>query len=229
MIPRIAWFPWDHSSGEMSWLRQRSVETFSELNPSWRVVVPDVPADIAETPGLGTSHVADWTKWRLLSWHGGFVFDTDIVFLKPIPEEWLDAHVRAQLCAERKDIFQIPALGSVPGSEFVTQADNLCEQATKENTPVGYETFGVPLLRRVTNGRASERTKGYNISNIPSEAFCFYNWTDEVEDLWSDYGPRKLLSESAIGVHWYGGHWLSRQQDRTTGPDGVSWIERMAK
>jgi len=226
MIPRIAWMHWSQNGPKMSWLRKRAVTTFERHNPSWKVNLIETPDDIASIPGIGVSHEADWTCWRTLAQHGGFVFDTDIVHVAPVPDEWLDAELCAQLCAEKKDVFQFAGIGSVPGNELMVKAEQLCEESARASTPIGWETFGIPLLRRITQGKI---VKDYGAINMPRRAFCHYNWTNDTEEMWSELGPNKSMHRDVVGVHWYGGHHTSRVCEPSCSPDGGSWLERLAR
>lgn len=208
----------------MSWLRRQALETFRHHNPDWECNLIGAPDFIAERE-MGVSHEADWTCWHTLYEKGGFVMDTDIVFVAPMPEEWLDADMCAQTSGTGT-VFQFAAIGAIPGLWFFKDASTMCRKATDSCTPIGWSTFGVPLLARLTNKDIYRLVP--RLFDMPQEAFCKYHWNDDVESLWSNEGPAELPGPEVVGVHWYGGHHISEYRERSSAPDGTSWLERLA-
>ena len=219
MIPKIAWIHW-HDPQNMPWLRLKSVSTFREHNPGWDVRLIGTPDDM-RGKGLEYAHEADWTWWRMLSQSGGFLVASDAISIAPIPDEWLDAELAVQ--ARGGDVYQFPVLGAVEGNELMRRAEVYCQ--TNCDARLGYQSFGVDMLRRITNG---EVDRFGEVFRIPEQAYCFYDWNQDPYALWSDDGPAKELPADAVGLHWYGGHVESVRKEPGSGPEGTSWLERWA-
>lgn len=224
MIPKIAWIHW--ANPPMPWLRRKSVETFRKHHPDWQVWQIGTAWDIREK-GLSYAHEADWTWWRVLLEHGGFLVASDVISLGRIPDEWHDADICAQTTG-RGDVYQFAALGCAPGNGLVEDANALCERdwgKVKDSGGDTYQAFGVDLLRRVTQGDIYRFGKVYE---MPRDAYCFYDWDQDPYWLWTKEGPSKPLPPHALGVHWYGGHEKSKEMEPTASPGGPSWLERIA-
>lgn len=204
----------------MPWLRQRAVDTFKKHNPDWQVWVVGTPEDI-RSHGLSYAHEADWTWWRLLHLHGGFLVASDAISIAPIPDEYLDADLAAQ--TRGGNVYQFPILGAAKGNDLMGDASRWCKRMSRDE--LGYQSFGVDLLRRLTAGDISRYGK---VFDIPEEAYCFYDWDQDPHSLWTVEGPEKELPDSALGIHWYGGHEKSKLMEPHSGPDGKSWLERWA-
>lgn len=221
MIPKIAWIHW--ANPPMPWLRSRSVETFKKHHPDWQVWTIGTPSDI-RSYGMSYAHEADWLWWRMLALHGGFLIASDTITVAPIPDEWRDC----ELCVQVRDgnVYQFAALGSVPGNGLMTDASRACrELAFGLKGEKAGQQLGVNLLRRLTEGNISNYGK---VFNMPESGYCFYDWRNDPFSLWSKEGPDKPLPDSAVGLHWYGGHESTLRHEGSAHKDGDSWLERMA-
>ncbi len=219
-IPKIAWFHW--AGPPMSWLRSQSLRTFRKQNPDWKVrlVGPHPDVEAIDFPIL-PAQKGDWTRWRLLSEFGGFGFDSDIVFLKPIPDEWLDADLCIQL--DGGLVHQIAAVGAVPGNDLMIRSAEWCQLHVAPDQD--YQIFGTRLMHRLVGRPKTVHDYG-RVFDIPRDALCFYNWHDDVPIMWTKEGPVKNpFPPNAIGVHWYGGHKTSQLHEPKSHP---LWIERLA-
>ena len=230
MIPKIAWTHWD---GEMSWLRRHGIETFKQHNPDWKLYVCKTDERIGAY-GLHPALAGDWAGWTNLLSAGGFVIDSDIIHINPIPDEWLDCDVCAQT-GSGGNVYQMAALGVVPQSDLMAGVVSHCLRNARRRVPYtedpfnaeydGYQDFGVKALLAVTRGNIERFGKLHRISH---EDFCFYDWSNGPRMMWSEAGPAEELPVSAIGVHWYGGSKESRKREYDAKEDGPSWLERLA-
>ena len=84
MIPKRAFFMWE-GPGKLSWLRQLSIDTFMKHNPDWQVDLIRVP----HKARLLSEQATDIFRYAELATNGGYYFDTDVVFYRPVPEEYL--------------------------------------------------------------------------------------------------------------------------------------------
>ena len=214
-----------HDPQNMPWLRAQSVRTFRKYNPTWDLRVIGTPADIAEK-GLEYAQEADWTWWRMLHDHGGFLVASDVISLRPIPDEWR----YADLCVQTRggNVFQFAALGAAKDNGLMQCAEEACEGlapiVASKNRNV-YQALGVNLLSNLTCDHIEQFGSIYE---MPESAFCFYDWAADVNSMWTVEGPTKYLPDDAIGVHWYGGHDESRIRESTAREGGPSWLERLA-
>ena len=218
----------------MSWLRQRCAETFVQHNPDWELRVVTTPDDMAHHSGLCEAHKADWHRWRLLAAHGGLAIDSDIIWTNPIPDEWLDCDLCAQYTASG-DIYQMAAIGTVPGHKLAVDAERYCEKnsgrvAKHTKDPFNpddsvYQEFGVVALAKITQ-HAIWRLG--SLCRISHEDLCFYDWANGPRQVWGDDAPLQELPETAIGVHWYGGSKESKKHEYAAHAGGPSWLERLA-
>jgi len=207
MIPKVAHFHW--TGRPMSWLRMASLATFRMMNPGWKIVLHDTPADIKKY-GLLPAHEADWTWWRILAEEGGFQVATDIVFVKPIPDSWLDCDLNVCL-AGTPSVYQFASMGASPGLDVMREVCSRSASIAESSKKLGYQTLGVDLLKQF-----NLVCLGLSVFDQPMSAFCSVTCTD-VQRCWE---PGRLsYPDDAIGIHWYGGHpssireWAARPGD----------------
>jgi len=223
MIPKIAWMHW--TGKPMNWLRRQAIRTFQKHNPSWDLRVIDTPHDIRGT-GIGYAQQADWTWWRMLHKHGGFLVASDVISCGAVPDEW----TLGDLCAQTRggDIYQFAALGAAPGNELMLRAEKRCRvdalQVATSSADV-YQSMGVNMLRHITRNEIDRFGK---LVEMPEEAYCFYDWDQDPYSLWTEDGPAGTLPDTALGVHWYGGHVASKEREWSASKNGPSWLERFA-
>lgn len=197
MIPKRAIFYWE--GPEMSWLRKQSIETFKRLNPSWTVGV----IDGAGIPIQGESRLAvvnrsDWARYRALL-EGGVYFDSDIVFCKPIPDEWLESEMIIPF-AEHDVFAHVALIGCEPGNRWAEMMDKACQVIVSGRNVLGYQTLGVILANR-----CGEAARGYKTTWVEQSSLLPIDW-NHADRLWVD---GELLSPMVFGVHWFGGDWTS--------------------
>ena len=202
MIPRRAVFYWE--GGEMSWLRRQSLETFKSLNPTWEIVVIDgAGAPISGDSVLERVLRSDWARYAYLYDHGGLYLDTDIVFCKPIPDEWLESDMIFPL-GDLRLIEHIAVIGSQPRDPFFALIRRACEKVLRADGIYNYQYFGVNLINRLTEALAGRKVRW-----IQPDSYLPVVW-DKTEKLWED---GMYLSPLAMGVHWFGGDRLSNSME----------------
>lgn len=204
----------------MSWLRVVSIATFKKFNPTWEIRLHDTPPEI-RAYGLQYGQEADWTWWMTLANHGGFQVATDIVFLKPIPDEWLDCGLNACLNGSQR-IWQFAMLGAEPEHPAMMASDLGCAAIAEGGRVLDYQAMGVWMLQKSCKGLLQAKGKFYD---QPMSALCHFTHA-QADFLWSDSGLHKL-PDSTVGVHWYGGAPESKESE--SGPGHPSYIIRLAE
>lgn len=219
MIPKIAHFHWSQNGPEMSWLRWAGIRSFRKLNPDWEVRINPTPQHISGL-GLLLAQEADWTAYETLAKHGGFAVSSDIVFLEPIPDWWLDCDIN--VCRRGGGaIYQFAMGGSVPGVEFWNVCSERCARLVSEHDITrSYQRIGTELLLEI----ASHMT-GSLVIDQPMEAFCAVECTD-IASLWAD--GEMTPHPNAIGVHWYGGGVPSKGLEHVAAHDSGYCITNLA-
>ena len=210
MIPKIATFCW---SGErpMSWLRRQSMESFRRLNPDWRVNLVDTTGRDPCGDGFRFDILrSDLARYEELFEIGGFYFDTDIVFVRPIPARWLSSHLALPLCKNTRRVTHIASLGCTPGHSFFHYLISRCKQAIESQDVLGYQDLGINILSKLAIPD--------DVFPIDTDAMLSHPW-DQVASMWSS-AMKKDISPDAIGIHWFGGDRLSEEMEKRFSESG---------
>jgi hypothetical protein len=217
MIPKRALFYW--SGGEASDLRKASPETFSRLNPDWHVIFGTCVDDMGFRQ---TVNASDLWRYQELASGGGIYFDTDMIFLRPIPEDWLDCDVLAP-CGDDWRVAHIACLGGSPNNPYWAHMAKLAEAALGNGDPPGCQTAGIKLFQDPLHvqvnrfGLKGKRTEPRLTLPVP--------WHD-TERVWSKR-PLTLPSDT-VALHWFGGDPLSRDLEFDP-PEGCALMQVLRK
>lgn len=217
MIPKIAYFHWSGDGPTMSWLRTVSIVSFAKFNPEWEIRLIRTPQHIRDRKLKFLGQEADWSWWEALLENGGFQVATDIVFVNPVPGDWLKGPLACNTRGSGS-VFQFAMLGCERGNEFMRNVVRRCYEVANGEHP-SYQAFGTEMLQGLGLPPGP-------ITEIPMSALCHYDHT-KVGSLWF---PGQLdLPQEAIGVHWYGGHELSKAAELAAGPNSDYAITDLAK
>lgn len=203
MIPKVAHFYW-YGEEEMPALRRESVQSFSALNPEWKVNVHH-SGDNPQATLRERIVRSDAARYGILSRDGGVYFDTDIVFVRPIPDALLACDVLLPATGSGS-MYGVHVLGSAPNSPFFAYAVARARMRMESPRMLGCQSLGVKLWEGINVLDLSARENLHAVI-VPIGAFLMNGWQD-VEDLWSKGGE---IDRNAIGLHWYGGDPLSRE------------------
>lgn len=206
MIPKIAHFHW--TGPPMSWLRLMGISTFVRHNPDWEVRIHGTAQEVRRHK-LQYGQEADWTWWLRLHEVGGLQVATDIVWLRPIPDEWLESELAGCMNGS-SHFYHNAAFGAVPGHPFIASCLDECARIVHKAGREDYQAFGPTMLRRLP-------ADGFSAYNIPMNALCPITDVD-ARLYWRE--KRTELPENCVGAHWYGGH--ESNLEWATGPD--SWF-----
>lgn len=219
MIPRRAFYTWSGPPESMPWLRRLTVETFKKFNPDWEV------EHIHSAVGDELIHAATWSDLRRyveLEARGGLYFDTDIVFLAPIPDTILEHPFAITMDPSvlvkypdhephpsQPGFSNIGLMAATHGHDFFRDV----LRAAQEKAAAGVESYqglGVELLNGMFWGEHEPdiRERYGDFYNIPLDAILPIRW-------WRVYklfnGTPFEPPPGCIGVHWYGGSPESRR------------------
>ena len=198
MIPKRAIFYWE--GPEMSWLRRQALETFRLLNPTWAIdVIGGENVPLQGDSRLAIVGRSDWGRYKALRSGGGVYFDSDIVFCRPIPEQWLEHQMILPFNAE-STFGHVAILGMEAGNAWAAMMDDACQRIVSSGNPLNYQSLGLPLANRCVH-----TIRPYKIQWLEPESFVPVNW-GKAELLWQD---GVMLSPLSFGIHWYGGDWTS--------------------
>lgn len=207
MIPKRAIFFW--SGGEPSRLRRMSWESFAAFNPDWEIALLSEPCDDLSYRQIVIK--SDLLRYKALHEHGGYYFDTDIVFRRPIPDSWLE-YDNACVLGPNGMALGVAILGGRQGSRLWRRAYEAASLRTQSPIVMECQSLGIKLLHSIdghrTDLRAYAASLNEGVFDIPAEAFFPYG-ADNIELLWSPGYPK--LNSSCLGVHWFGGDRLSQE------------------
>ena len=203
MIPKLAHFYW-YGEREMPELRKASLDSFKRLNPTWEVNLHH-SGEKTDPTFVEIVTASDAARYGILHRAGGVYFDTDIVFVRPIPEEWLGVDVLLPATKDG-DLYGLHVLGARAGSPFFSEAMRRCRLRLESPMLLGCQSLGVKLWGGA-NILALCSSMELALGLVPWGAFLKTS-SGFVEELWSTGGT---VGEQEIGVHWYGGDRLSEQ------------------
>lgn len=209
MIPRRAIFYW--SGPPMGWLRQQSIESFKRMNPGWEISFIQ-PEEFGGADLIDVVHNSDFCRYFNLSIFGGLYFDTDIIFCRPIPDEWLEHDLVLPL-GEDGSLGHIACLGSVPVHPFFSTCSRRAAELLARGGPLNYQALGVDLMREVMKSISLGKS---DVKWISHDAFTLVPYFD-VRRAWAD--SISPFPETSVGIHWYGGDHLSASIAPTVNED----------
>lgn len=195
----------------MSWLRRQGIESFKRMNPKWDVAVlgrdpySPIPGDHLAARAVRS----DYARYKALAEHGGAYFDTDIIFYRPIPDEWLTVDLALPINMDGALVHVAALLGS-ERCPFFREALRRANERIAVKGPYGYQSLGVRMFRYLEGGDAMFETMPYlakrmglSFIGIPTRSFLPIPW-DMAEMAFAPTICAKW-PEGGIGLHWYGG------------------------
>lgn len=207
MIPERAFFYWESVNGAwMPWIRQEGLASFKRHNPTWEVVM--LEGDKETIPGgayLDVVHRSDLARYVALRDVGGVYFDTDIIFLKPIPDEWRDCSLLLPRTVDNT-FTQVAALGATAGSKFFSAVAHECETRITNGRNLSYQALGVEAMSKCVN-----YVMGGDTRWIKTDSILPVSWR-KADVIWNP-SPMDALHPSTVGFHWFGGDPLSRHME----------------
>jgi len=213
--PKVNWKEWQDFQVVFSghnWL--------FEVNrlPLKTVILEEIAPEIAKlrAPDIQT---ADLLSWWLLAKHGGTVADTDIVFLKPLPEITQNVGLVFFSGHPKPNYIPVTIMQGKPCSMWHKTYDN----AVKNYDPDDYESCGNKALRALTCKPLNEHIVFPWAGKYPWSDW--HNWLFGAKE-WPE------IPEACCGIHWYAGRnqkWnqsIKNKEDLHGG--AVAWAIRKA-
>jgi len=139
---------------------------------------------------------SDLMRLELLRGVGGWFFDTDILFVKPMSKLKIPKRKKQVLCKNKNGTFLIGAQASCRFNDYfaemhVAAIENVSKLINKSGN---YQTLGTMIM---TPSKPNEEDTYWMKPSI------FYKYTHKQLD--GVFGDGEL-DKDCIGIHWYGGH-----------------------
>lgn len=152
-------------------------------------------------------HVSDILAWKILSYKGGIVCDTDIIFTKEFPyEKYKDVEFGA-VCFSKW-----PKDNYMPVSFMIGQPNEIFRKIYNHAIKVVdrkiYESAGTPAVENSV-GKFSAIAKHFpkiNVVKLPSKIVFPFSEDVHFKDIKRlTFESREKLPNETIGIHWYAG------------------------
>lgn len=206
-IPKIIHYCW-FGGNDKPELIKRCIDSWKNYFPDWEITEwNEANYDVRKIPYIAEAYeakkwafVSDYARFDVLYQYGGIYLDTDVEFLKPLPEEYL--------CLEaftgfEHSAFVAPGLlfGARKKADILEELLNLYKTEHFAVQPTGgYKTVNhymddVLLEGGLIHNNKQQTIKGLTI--FPSEYFCGYD--TDIHEL--------DITEKTICCHHYYGSW----------------------
>lgn len=245
-IPKCMNFFW--TTSPLSWLRYLTIRSFRQMNPDWQIKLficdvageqyagndwgerlGDLGIEIVEWEppfaGLSAAHASDFFQWELLSTTGGFYADMDILFVRPLDYEMLQA--QDSIFCNSQGYVTIGFLGASRGNPMFSELYN---EALRGYNSAKYQNTGAEAAYRLakmgTNWgkikNPSQRVMDYfrgkypqlRLLQLPDEYVYPFVW-NRPQMLWSQ---TRGIPDACVGIHWFGGSPKSQEMMRKFDP-----------
>lgn len=241
--PRTVWAYW-HGPDKPSWLRLQTLNTFRRHHPDWDVRLywegPDGSALLADGRGewLARLSLPTWWPlfpesmppdarsdvfgWAVLANEGGVVVDMDVLFLRPLPGEWIEGPF-ATTCdggsyegngPGKSREFAIGIIAAAKGDPLAVAIDAAARTVvSKWEEGSNHQALGSRLL--AVRLATLEQEVEQEARNIPAESLYPQGFLRQENALiWQpDHGEDYDL-DTLAGLHWGGGHERAREMEQ---------------
>lgn len=174
---------------------------------------------------MSAAQACDWFQWRLLATDGGWFSDMDIIWIRPMDAVIKEAKTADAVFCLESGMMAIGLVGAKPGCKLF---NDLAMSQEVEKRACDYQYYGTDWVYRFAGIRPpldpktcpgeqalrrlrqhySNTGPGFNqvIADLPSQTVYPLGWR-QIDQLWKADRP---VDPRAIGLHWFGGHRLSR-------------------
>jgi len=171
------------------------------------------------------SCLSNFCRYRLLAEHGGYWVDTDVICLRPLPEE--PKHLFAGQVGKRKRGRRLEAatclMKAPAGSELMSYCRDACE--SRDPREMAWGTLGPELLAEGID------SFGMHGSISPAHFFCPVNWYE-----WREYlsgfalGTKmKIALRKPYAVHLWNEMWRRDGVDKDASFPGSCIYEKLKR
>lgn len=169
-----------------------------------------VPDEVRRLKGVTPASLSDFFRWDLLRRHGGWYFDMDILFLRPlsdVPAEFHIADVLIPFSTKHWCLYN-SVLASQAGSPFF---DECYHKALRQFNPDVYMSVATPVFCPYEKTKRFWQTVQADYPNeriLPLPSSVFHGV--ECDDIHTLYEiPAHRLDKSPVGIHWFAGKGVS--------------------
>lgn len=212
VIPPILHAYWE-APAPPCWLRLQTLESWRRLHPEHEVRLHQrrcEPADVrGGRDGTCRAQASDIYRWEQLLEHGGWWTDLDVIYWRS-PRDLVAATRDFWLTLDGApdQPLSIGLLAAAPGSELVAA---ILEEAIAAEGQRDYQACGVHAVRRAL------AATGARPGGIPHDALYVRPALHAaMARLWLQDAPPPATTH---GLHWYGGHPISRKLAPLVGPE----------
>jgi glycosyltransferase involved in cell wall biosynthesis len=167
-------------------------------------------------------HRSDYIRWSILHNTGGFWFDMDILFLKPLIEFNFNKPENKNLdCLVSFDERHTNFFSTKQMSIGVLMSNGdknsfygtILNGAKQQNNQFDYQSIGTNLIQKlgITSENYAEKFSDLNFHNLSNECFYLKDYL-HLEDIFEKNTFQELLeNKNVIGIHWYGGAEITKK------------------
>lgn len=202
MIPKVIHYCW-FGYAKKPKLIQKCIDSWSKYHPDWKVIEwNETNYDFNKIPYIKEAYtqkkwafVVDYARFDILNEYGGVFLDTDVEFLKPIPEEFLTHEAFTGFESEKR---VAPGLiyASIPGQKLLKNILEVYEEKTftMEETIVDIVT---EILKQhgLSENNTLQEIDGVTV--FPKEYFCCFNFETQAFE----------ITENTVSIHHYFASW----------------------
>lgn len=210
MIPKVINYCWFGNKSK-STMAIKCIESWKKYMPDYKIIEwNEGNFDVNQNDYIREAYskrkwayVSDFARMKILYNNGGIYVDTDVEFIKKLPDSFLDLHTFSGI--ESGSFLISPGLifGCAAGDKLVEEIIRSYETSKFINTKIeNMETINIRvsnLLMRKGFVKEDKFQKIDKISIFPSKYFCAYD---------SDVRKTKIEAET-ISIHHYAGSWFS--------------------
>ena len=202
MIPKIIHYAW-FGRNPKSELIRKCIASWSKYNPDYKIIewnednynVNSIPYVSEAYKQKKWAFVADYAKFDILNQYGGIILDTDVEFLKPLPDNMLESEAFCAFECSR---------GVAPGLIYASEPhQRILEQVIEEykgrsfstNNTVGDITTAILKQNGLVIIDSFQKINGVDV--YPNEYFCAFDHETQ----------HFTITDNTVSIHHYTASW----------------------
>jgi hypothetical protein len=155
-------------------------------------------------PDKAPNHQSDFMRWDVLDEEGGFYLDTDQLILRPFND----------LCGHRfiySNYGNYVPVGVLASEPKLPITHHIRMTLASTYNPTDYNSAGPTMMMKIVKTRPLA-FKEAGIFNSERLFYPVYPWEEEFKGI---YDGTFTIPSTAYALHWFGGHHLSQEFNRT--------------